>query len=219
MKIASALMAVALLTSSAALAEPGPARSAPSSRPVAAARSATPAHPFRKPPSPEERLARLTARLELTPDQVPQVKALLEQEEAQKKALMESFMTKMKAVMTPEQRARMEQLRSERENARKEAAREDHDRAPAHPRPDFGFTPQQQIQMESLHLQQIHLMKADQETFLARMSAILTPLQERAFEQELDHHDPHGPRDHDGGPARPGWSPHREGPDKGSVHR
>lgn len=218
--IPSTLLALTLLAPVGAFAAPQgetPAPSAPVAEPAAAAPT-TPAPPVpaggRRPPwaaqSIDQQLERLTAALELTPAQIAQMKVLLTQAEALRKRRLEEFAAKMKAVLTPEQQAKMAQMR-EQMSARGAG---EPPPVPRHVPPDLGLTPKQMIEMRMLTNQHQHIMRADGETHLARTSTLLSPLQEKAYEQIVERRErPMSPASGRAGQGRkgPGGSPYEGG--------
>ena len=183
--IPSTLLALILLSPTGANAAPADTAAAPpATKPASAAAEAPPAP---RPPwhacSVDDQIKVLTGTLELTPAQVPQVKLLLTQAEEQRKRGFEDFKAKMKALLTPEQQAKMEQMRQ------RFSKHEQGGEAPSVPRhgsPDLGLTPDQTIKMKMLRNQHMHAMKANLENHMARMATVLTPLQMAAYEKTVE---------------------------------
>src|SRR5262249_44680806 len=62
----------------------------------------------------ERRLERMSEELNLTADQKAKIKALFDDQRAKMKALHEETRTKMMALLTPDQKAKLEKLREEK---------------------------------------------------------------------------------------------------------
>jgi len=121
--------------------------------------------------SPEQRIQHLSEKLDLTPEQVTQVKAIFESHKGELDQLREQ----MKSTFTEEQRAAMKEMRKNRKKGGEKPSKEDRKAKLA----ELGISQGQMEQMKSLGQQ----MKSIREGIKNEMAAVLTPEQQSKLEE------------------------------------
>jgi Spy/CpxP family protein refolding chaperone len=106
------------------------------------------------------------------------------------KSNRESFKSQFQSVLTADQQARLEQIKSEAKTARQNHQKFDRRNAMK----SLNLTDAQKSQLKTLHQQGMSQMKEQKQQFVAQVEAVLNPTQKATFEQMMSRH--HGPRGH-----------------------
>jgi protein CpxP len=140
----------------------------------------------------------MASELNLTEAQKAQLKPIFEQFMSQQRARKEAMEAKFKSVLTPEQMARFEQLKSERQAQRQaDKAERKADRQSWKDRknadgPGMGkggiigqlnLTPEQTAQLRAHREAQQAQVRAEREQFMAQVKSVLTPEQQAKMQQ------------------------------------
>lgn len=147
---------------------------------------------------PGKMVERLKSELSLTDQQVAQLTPLFQEQQARHKARFEAMKAQLDSVLTPEQKARLEQLKAERkEKWANRKPGEGRGERKAHGSKGemakqfaekLGLTADQQARLQQMREQGMQEMKAEREAFQARLAQVLTPDQKAKWDELKQRH-------------------------------
>lgn len=145
----------------------------------------------------QKKWQRMVDRLHLTPDQQTRLQPIVTAHQERLKAQREQTKAQMTAVLTPEQRARFEQLMAERKSRRQAQGQGSGTAAGTEGRGrdskgkgllrSLNLTDTQKTQLKQMRQESKAARNAEQQQFVAQVEAILTPEQRAQFEQMRAH--------------------------------
>ncbi len=141
-------------------------------------------------------IERLKTELSLSEQQLAQLNPLFEEQRARHKARFEAMKTQFDAVLTPEQKTKMETLKAEWKSKKGEGMRGGHRRGEGGQKfaEALGLTADQQARLKQMREQGMQEMKAEREAFQTRLAQILTPEQKAKWDELKQRHHKGGGR-------------------------
>jgi Spy/CpxP family protein refolding chaperone len=148
-------------------------------------------------------LARMKKQLNLSQDQVNQLKPILAAQRDARKQQHEAFAQQFRGILTPEQQAKLDQMKAQREAYRQnkdwEGARKSHHNGFA----SLNLTDAQKAQVKQIREQMRPQMQANREQFRSQVEGVLNADQKAKFEQMLAQRQQQHGRHHRGGGEQP----------------
>lgn len=140
-----------------------------------------------------QHLAKLAERLNLTDAQKQQIKPILQDFRTQQQARMQSHRAQFEALLTPEQRAQLEQFKAQRQQAGAQKGQRGQGRGDG-PFQQLNLTDAQKQQMQALRQQAQAERQAAFQNLVAQVNPLLTEAQRTQLQQFLQERQQHGGR-------------------------